>query len=232
MGIGLLQSASAASGGAGGELLPRRQTADHSRTAVRRLRALVAVGAVLVDRPRCPPRQHGTVRLKILAEREIPGATSFVTGRTYREPKLVPFTCSTRTLACGTGESAQGPFYGPGDQKVYIDLVVLSGAGIGSAHPGVSRGVCHCARGRSRCAESARHHRQDGGGTVARVRSRPMRCRSPRVRGRLSAGVWGKRTDSVRHVLEPEIEQALSGRRDGDDHCRNARADSRGGVVY
>ncbi|MEP7282757.1 MAG: neutral zinc metallopeptidase [Rubrivivax sp.] len=42
-------------------------------------------------------------------------------GGTYREPKLVLFRGVTRT-ACGTGQSAMGPFYCPGDQKVYIDL--------------------------------------------------------------------------------------------------------------
>lgn len=42
-------------------------------------------------------------------------------GATYREPKLVLFRGAIGT-ACGTGQSAMGPFYCPGDQKVYIDL--------------------------------------------------------------------------------------------------------------
>ena len=42
-------------------------------------------------------------------------------GSTYSEPKLVLFTRSVRT-ACGTGQSAMGPFYCPADRKVYIDL--------------------------------------------------------------------------------------------------------------
>lgn len=42
-------------------------------------------------------------------------------GSQYREPKLVLFRGATPT-ACGTGQSAMGPFYCPGDQKVYIDL--------------------------------------------------------------------------------------------------------------
>ena len=39
----------------------------------------------------------------------------------YKKPKLVLFTGATQT-ACGTGETASGPFYCPADQKVYIDL--------------------------------------------------------------------------------------------------------------
>ncbi|HEY6460364.1 MAG TPA: neutral zinc metallopeptidase [Polyangiaceae bacterium] len=42
-------------------------------------------------------------------------------GRPYRHAKLVLFTNATAT-ACGTGQSATGPFYCPEDERVYIDL--------------------------------------------------------------------------------------------------------------
>jgi predicted metalloprotease len=42
-------------------------------------------------------------------------------GRQYREPTLVLFTDQVRS-ACGIAGSAVGPFYCPGDEKVYIDL--------------------------------------------------------------------------------------------------------------
>ena len=42
-------------------------------------------------------------------------------GKRYEEPKLVLFRNSVKS-ACGFAESAMGPFYCPGDQKVYIDL--------------------------------------------------------------------------------------------------------------
>ncbi|MGH8619357.1 MAG: KPN_02809 family neutral zinc metallopeptidase [Burkholderiales bacterium] len=42
-------------------------------------------------------------------------------GRQYQDPRLVLFTGAVDS-ACGTANSAVGPFYCPGDQKVYIDL--------------------------------------------------------------------------------------------------------------
>jgi hypothetical protein len=42
-------------------------------------------------------------------------------GKQYRQPKLVLFTGNVDS-ACGLADSAVGPFYCPGDEKVYIDL--------------------------------------------------------------------------------------------------------------
>ncbi len=42
-------------------------------------------------------------------------------GMTYKEPKLVLFRDVVRS-ACGTAQSAVGPFYCPADKQVYIDL--------------------------------------------------------------------------------------------------------------
>jgi uncharacterized protein len=42
-------------------------------------------------------------------------------GKSYRQPKLVLFTGRVNS-ACGLADSAVGPFYCAGDEKVYIDL--------------------------------------------------------------------------------------------------------------
>jgi uncharacterized protein len=58
----------------------------------------------------------------VLADTEDVWGRSFKAfGKEYKEPQLVMFRGATRT-ACGTGQTAMGPFYCPNDQKVYIDL--------------------------------------------------------------------------------------------------------------
>ena len=42
-------------------------------------------------------------------------------GRPYEEPRLVLFSGMVQS-ACGIGQAAMGPFYCPGDRRVYIDL--------------------------------------------------------------------------------------------------------------
>jgi len=46
------------------------------------------------------------------------------TGREYKEPILVLYSKATQS-ACGYSSAATGPFYCPGDEKVYIDLDFL-----------------------------------------------------------------------------------------------------------
>lgn len=42
-------------------------------------------------------------------------------GRQYRKPTLVLYDGRGTTTACGLGQPAMGPFYCPGDQRIYID---------------------------------------------------------------------------------------------------------------
>lgn len=58
----------------------------------------------------------------VLASTEDVWTPIFRTGNAvYQPPKLALFRGATPT-ACGTGQSAMGPFYCPGDARVYIDL--------------------------------------------------------------------------------------------------------------
>jgi len=58
----------------------------------------------------------------VLAETEDVWTKEFARlGRKYEIPEMQVYRGQTRT-ACGTGSAAMGPFYCPGDRKVYIDL--------------------------------------------------------------------------------------------------------------
>lgn len=58
----------------------------------------------------------------VLASTEDVWATIFQQhGEQYRKPTLVLFTDEVRS-ACGAAGAAVGPFYCPGDQKLYLDL--------------------------------------------------------------------------------------------------------------
>jgi predicted metalloprotease len=59
-------------------------------------------------------------------------------GAAYARARLVLFRGATPT-ACGTGQSAMGPFYCPGDSKVYIDLAFFDTLRSRSARRATSR---------------------------------------------------------------------------------------------
>lgn len=61
------------------------------------------------------------VRVILADNEDIWGKIFTENGMTYKNPKLVLFRGSVNT-ACGGASSASGPFYCPGDQKVYMDL--------------------------------------------------------------------------------------------------------------
>ena len=78
-------------------------------------------------------------------------------GRQYREPTLVLFTEQVQS-ACGRAGASVGPFYCPGDEKVYIDLSFYEE--LTAAFQRARRfcaGICDRARSRSSRAEPDGH---------------------------------------------------------------------------
>ncbi|MBL8518937.1 MAG: zinc metallopeptidase [Betaproteobacteria bacterium] len=73
-----------------------------------------------------PQREMVSELRKVLSKTEDTWQKIFEAGGAqYREPKLVVFTGSTPT-ACGTGDTASGPFYCPADEKMYLDLAFFT----------------------------------------------------------------------------------------------------------
>ncbi|MBT2322987.1 neutral zinc metallopeptidase [Variovorax paradoxus] len=141
-------------------------------------------------------------------------------GGTYKPTRLVLFRGATGT-ACGTGQSAMGPFYCPGDQKVYIDLGFFDTLKNQLGAPGVFAQAYVI-------AHEVGHHVQDELGITAKVdqaRSRMSQTQGNAISVRVElqadcfAGVWAHHSQESKQWLDPgDIEAAMNAaQRIGDD---------------
>jgi hypothetical protein len=131
-------------------------------------------------------------------------------GQTYQHAKLVLFRDAIQS-ACGFAQAATGPFYCPGDQKVYIDLGFYDELQQKFGAPGDFAEAYVL-------AHELGHHVQRLMGTEARVREaqerRPDLANDYSVRLELQAdcyaGVWGHET-AQRQILEAgDVEEGLA----------------------
>jgi uncharacterized protein len=150
---------------------------------------------------------------KVLASTEDTWIEVFrASGRQYEEPKLVLFTGVTPT-ACGTGQAAMGPFYCPGDHKVYIDLSFYRDLKERFKAPGefaqayvIAHEVGHHVQNLLGISDQVQAARQRAGKVEANALSVRLELQAD-----CFAGVWGKRTDTMKNVLEPgDLEAALN----------------------
>ena len=133
-------------------------------------------------------------------------------GGAYRDPTLVLFRNSTPT-ACGRGESATGPFYCPGDEKVYIDLSFYDLLRTKLGAPGDFAQAYVI-------AHEVGHHVQKLMGISAKVdaarrSSSEVRSNALSVRLELQAdcfaGIWANRAQATKNIIEAgDIDQALN----------------------
>ena len=125
-------------------------------------------------------------------------------GSAYEDPQLVLFTGAVRS-ACGTASSAVGPFYCPGDHKVYLDLAFFQELARRLGAPGDFAQAYVI-------AHEIGHHVQNllgiaGQVTRAQQRSSPAERNALSVRMELQAdcfaGVWGYHARQNRQLIEP-----------------------------
>jgi len=133
-------------------------------------------------------------------------------GQKYPAPTLVLFRGATPT-ACGTGQSAMGPFYCPGDQKVYIDLAFYDEMKNRFNAPGDFAQAYVI-------AHEVGHHIQNLTGVSDKVQQARQSARSEAQANQYSvrlelqadcyAGVWAHHADGANRILETgDVEEAM-----------------------
>jgi predicted metalloprotease len=125
-------------------------------------------------------------------------------GHRYEEPRLVLFTGAVRS-ACGTASAAVGPFYCPGDRKVFLDLSFFSELSHRLGAPGDFAQAYVI-------AHEIGHHVQNLLGVADKVtrlqhQSSTVDANALSIRMELQAdclaGVWGYHARQSRHLIEP-----------------------------
>lgn len=133
-------------------------------------------------------------------------------GLRYQEPKLVLFTDSIRS-ACGHAEAAMGPFYCPGDNKIYIDLGFYRQLKDNHNAPGdfaqayvIAHEVGHHVQTLLGISGKVRKAQQG----VGQVEGNQLSVRLE-LQADCFAGVWAHHTEKAKRILETgDIEEALN----------------------
>jgi predicted metalloprotease len=148
------------------------------------------------------------VRSILGSTEDVWGATFQASGKQYEQPKLVLFHGATQS-ACGRASESMGPFYCPGDHRVYLDLDFF--------HEMDTR--FHAQGDFARAyviAHEVGHHVQNQLGIMQRVGGRPSEGASgTSVRLELQAdcfaGVWGNRSQAQLDWLKAgDVDAALN----------------------
>jgi predicted metalloprotease len=133
-------------------------------------------------------------------------------GSQYQEPTLVLFAGAVES-ACGMGQSAMGPFYCPGDGKVYIDLSFYDDLKNRFGAPGdfaqayvIAHEVGHHVQnlmGISEKVHAARGRSSQAEGNALSVRQE--------LQADCFAGIWAHHADRSRQLLEAgDIQEGLN----------------------
>ena len=159
------------------------------------------------------------------------GALFRQSGSQYENPKLVLFSGAVQS-ACGHAQAAMGPFYCPGDHKLYLDMSFFDDLARRHDAPGDFAQAYVI-------AHEVGHHVQTLLGIAEKVqaaRQRAGEAESNRLQVRMElqadcfAGIWAHHADKARNILEQgDLEEALAAAAGvGDDRLQRQ---ARGHVV-
>jgi predicted metalloprotease len=159
------------------------------------------------------------------------GALFRQSGSQYENPKLVLFSGAVQS-ACGHAQAAMGPFYCPGDHKLYLDMSFFDDLARRHDAPGDFAQAYVI-------AHEVGHHVQTLLGIAEKVqaaRQRAGEAESNRLQVRMElqadcfAGIWARHADKARNILEQgDLEEALAAAAGvGDDRLQRQ---ARGHVV-
>ena len=134
-------------------------------------------------------------------------------GQQYPAPVLVLFRGATPT-ACGTGQAAMGPFYCPGDQKVYIDLAFYDEMKNRFHAPGdfaqayvIAHEVGHHIQNLTGISDKVQQARQSAH-SEAQANQYSVRLE---LQADCYAGVWAHHADGANRILEAgDVEEAMT----------------------
>ena len=146
-------------------------------------------------------------------------------GRQYREPVLVLFEDSVRS-ACGSASAASGPFYCPGDQKVYLDLSFFRELDRRFGAPGdfaqayvVAHEVGHHVQTVLGINRQVREAQQGGSRAGANELSVKLELQADCL-----AGVWGHHANKKQLLDSGDVDEGLSAAAAiGDDRLTGGR---------
>ncbi|HNY90875.1 MAG TPA: neutral zinc metallopeptidase [bacterium] len=133
-------------------------------------------------------------------------------GSQYRMPTLVLYTDQVQS-ACGYGSAATGPFYCPGDEKVYIDLAFCAELQNQYDAPGdfaIAYVIAH----------EVGHHVQNLLGITDQIASMQGRVSQEEynqysirleLQADFFAGVWAHHAQKMNNILEPgDLDEAIN----------------------
>ncbi len=133
-------------------------------------------------------------------------------GRTYEKPQLVLFSGFVQS-ACGNAQAAMGPFYCPGDSKIYIDLSFYQDMKNKLGAPGdfaqayvIAHEVGHHIQkqfGIAQKVQQARSTASKEEGNVLQVRME--------LQAECFAGIWAQEANARANILEEgDVEEGLN----------------------